>query len=244
MGLLRRKPFAILAFVIAFSLLTLACLTVQNACYDQLGIFSYSKINDNNWCHNECGQNRAVKKVAIQGDTTFVSVPNDLNFSPNQPQLRRYVRCSWANTTNHLLLAFSSLLCLWLILEITLGAYRKYPFLLNLILILVMLFGIPTAIFELRDLHHTSCSKNVNGQGVTAASGMHYSTCFNALYNLVFIFTIVAMGLLFMQLFYNVIFRRKINEKDPQYANIPQHPQIEPAQNLAADRAAEDNRIA
>jgi len=47
------------------------------------------------------------------------------------------------------------------------------------------------------------------------------------------------------QLIYNIIFRKKINEKDPQYANIPQQQSnpTEPAGQLAPDRASE-NRIA
>ena len=239
MGLLRRKPFAFLTCIVAFALLILACLTVQHACYDQLGIMTYSKITQDGWCEAECGDQRAIKKVAFPVNGILVNVENELGFTNVTPNIRRYVRCPWRGTTNRIFLAFASLLCLWLILELTLGAYRKYPFLLNLVLLLVIGFGVPTAAYQMDDLHHTDCDRDVIGQN--SPSGSIYSVCYWSLFNVSFILTIVAMVLLLAQFVYNIINRKKINEKDPQYANIPQQSAAtEPVQNVPTT----DNRIA
>jgi len=246
MGLLRRKPFAFLATIIAFSLIILACITVQPACYDQVGIFGYSKINNEAYCEAECGEARAVKFVGFAATGNLAAVSNNQQFSPSEQGLRRIIRCPWKGTTNRLFLAFSSLLCLWLILELTLGAYRKYPVFLNLILLLVIGFGIPTAAYQMNDLHHTNCERDI--MAPTGLPSPHSPTnaawalCYHSLFNVSFIFTILAMVILLAQLAYNIIYRKQINEKAPQYSNINQQSAgTEPAQQLPADRA--ENKV-
>jgi len=172
------------------------------------------------------------------GNGNLQPVQNDLGLVPGSipggapgNSLRVYTRCPWRGTTNRLFLAFASLMSLWLILELLLGAYRKYRFLLNIILLLVIGFGIPTAIYQLSDIHFTSCPNDVFGQ--SSANGTNYTVCYYSLFNVSFILTILAMLLLLMQLIYNIIFRKKINEKDPQYASIPnQSAPSEPAQQI------------
>jgi len=187
---------------------------------------SYSKIIDPGFCEEECGNNRAIKKVAFQGNTIFPDVHNELQFTPSTPNTRLYVRCPWRGTTNRIFLAFASLMSLWLILELTLGAYRKYPVFLNIVLLLVIAFGIPTAVYQMDDIHFTNCDRDVFGAANASFNNVNYSVCYFSLFNVSFILTLLAMVLLLAQFIYNIINKKKINEKDPQYGTIPQtsHP--------------------
>jgi len=244
MGLFKRKPFAILSLIIGAVLLILACTTVQHACYDQLGILSYGKILSDSWCKDECGDDRAIKKVAIQGNTPFDPVATHPSISSTTAGLRRIVRCPWARSTNRIFLAFSTLLCLWLVLEVLLGAYRKYHFFFNIFIIALVGLAIPTAVYQWQDIEFTNCDRDVFG--LNAASGMEYSLCYFSLFNVSFILTIVVMLTLLAQLIFNVVNRNKINEKENKYANVPQQSAAtEPVvvvQQSAAERDAE-NRV-
>jgi len=237
MGFLRSKPFSILAVLFAFTLIILACLTVQRACYDQIGSLTYSKIIDDGWCSDECGDDRAIKKVAYQGTTTFDSITNELGLSSTTANLKRVLRCPWQRNTNRIFLSFATLLCLWVILELTLGVRGKLSLVLNILLVLVVGLGIPTAAYQMKDLHYTDCARDV--YGVTAASGMIYTDCYFSLFNVSFILTILTMITLLLQLILNVLNRNKVSE--PTYKGVPQSAATEHVQPSAVDRA--DNRI-
>jgi len=238
MGLGRRKPFTLLAGVIAVTLLILACTTKQDACYEQVGILGYAKIDDDasTWCADQCTDDVASKKIAFVSGAGTTDPITGAIYSPATPGLKRVIRCSWAGTTGRLFLACACLMVVWVALELLLAAKRKYPFILNVILILVIGLGIPTAIYQLRDIHDRTCS-TITTPGGTAQNTL----CYQSLYNVSFILTIVAMVLLLAQLFYNIFRRKAINEEDPKYAGIPQgtnptHDNVAPIVNPDAER--------
>lgn len=239
MGLLRRKPFTFLAAIMAAALLVLACTTKQNSCYQQVGILGYAKINDNDsdWCANQCNGDYASKKISYpSGVGTTEAIAGTL-YTPGTLGLKNVVRCSWSGTTGRLFLACACLMVVWVVLELFLGAKRKYPCLLNIILALVIGLGVPTAIFQLKDIHNRSCSTIT-----TPSTGANQQTlCYQSLYNVSFILTIVAMALLLFQFLYNIFRRKAINERDPKYAGIPQatnptHDNVAPVVNPDAER--------
>jgi hypothetical protein len=239
MGLGRRKPFTFLAAVIAIVLLVLACTTKQNACYEQVGILGYAKIDDDasTWCADQCSNDVASKKIAyVTGVGTTETLPG-ADYASSTPNLRRVIRCSWSGTTGRLFLACACLMVVWVALELLLAAKRKYPFILNIILILVIGLGVPTAIYQLNDIHDRTCSD------ITTPTTFATQTtlCYQSLYNVSFILTIVAMVLLLAQLLYNIVRRKAINEEDPKYAGIPQatnptHDNVAPVVNPDAER--------
>jgi len=243
MGLIRRKPFTLLFLAIAIVLLVLACTTAQNACYDQLG-FQYGKIDDDasNYCAAQCDGDVASKKIAFIDGQQGTAIPGELFDAVSNPAgLKRVIRCSWGGTTRRLFLACACLMVVWAFLELFLAAKRKYPFILNIILILVLGLGIPTAIYQLSDIHDRTCNPITFPDDNGDLQQSNNTQCYQSLYNVSFILTIVAMVLLLAQLIYNVVRRKAINEEDPKYAGIPQgtnptHDNVAPVINPDAER--------
>jgi len=79
--------------------------------------------------------------------------------------------------------------------------------------------GIVLAIYLLHDIHKTGCDQVFQNQN---NSGINYTQCFRSIFIISFILTIAAIIAWIAQLIYNIIFRKRMNEEDPRYANIPQ----------------------
>lgn len=240
MSFVKNKPFALIGFLFSVALLTLACITTRNACYFQQGIYGYSKVDDWNFCTNQCDDRRAMKVAALvpvsNPQTTFWdTTPNsNQNYDSTTEDLRYILRCSWKGTTNRLFLAYSSLLAVWFIIELILSARSRFPIFLNLIILLTIGLGIATAVYQMIDLHYTSCEDFVNGN-----LNPEFTVCYSTLYNVSFIFTIITLLCLILQFLLNFKNRKSLNEGKPEkakYDNVPQnsHP-TEPAQRLSAD---------
>jgi len=216
-SLARKKPFTLLALCVAIVSLVLACITKQTACYDQLGSSSV-KIGDkfDPYCASQCDDDAATKKITFINDqqTAAISqiyfVGEDLT-----PGIKRVVQCGWGRTTGRLFLAFDSLAVVWTCLELLLTAKRKFPFLLNVILMYVIGLGIPLAIFQIGDISYRTCSAITFENGAISDKTFCHRSSFNAS----FVLNIVLMVLLLAQIFYNIFGRRTMNQKDETLAN-------------------------
>jgi len=78
--------------------------------------------------------------------------------------------------------------------------------------LLVLGLAIPTAIYLINDLYNTDCQTWEN-RGFK---------CYSSIFNISFILLIVAMVLMLANLIWNLVRRRRLNEQDPKYSNIPQ----------------------
>jgi len=219
--LMRKNPCALLSSVFAIALLLLAWNTTQNICYDQLGSRSIEIDNETSlYCSRQCDDDVASKKFAFIDDPQAAALSRK-QFGEEDPTLRikRVVICSWAfPTTNSLFRTFARSAVLWVFLELFLTAKRKYPFLLNMILLLIIGLGLTTAIYQLRDIHNRTCSPITFSDDYDASSADTICTPF--LFKTSFILTIALLILMWFHFIYNCVHRRPLNEE--RYDNISQ----------------------
>jgi len=209
MGLLRLKWPTWISLLLAIILLVLACITVNRACYDNVTPYSYQKIKDPqvdprfaNSCRFFC-DSPAVK---LKGTPTTAARTDEFQFPAG-----RIARCSWEHTGRHLFLALTSWAVLWLFIELLLSAYRRFHPCLNIIDLLLLGFAIPTAIYLINDLYNTDC-------GPWEARGF---LCYGTIFNVSFILLICFMVALLVNLIWNLIKRRQLNDKPRKQRDIP-----------------------
>jgi len=231
MGLARRKPFLLLAGLFSIILLILACITTEQACYNQLGPLQYRSVTGD--CSYQCTDEPALKIIIN-------------NYDPTLPGAKQIIRCAWRGITRSLFLASASLMCLWTAIELLLTTRRRFHIILNIFLIFTIALGAVTAGFMLADIHHSNCSdirnrtNNPPPSPPYPASG-NYS-CYRTIFNVSFILQIIALILFCFQFFYNLIIRKKMNQEDPGYANVPQQTVQTDPLGGPTDRVSE-NRI-
>lgn len=245
MSLLRKAPCLLLSLFFGVILLILACITANRACYDQPYFYQYAKVVNGadqfaDDCNYFCG-GPAVKLIG----TPYTATAN--NGDPNYPPLwqmpvGRVVRCPWEHTGKRLFLALSSLMVLWFIIELLLVSYRKFNLIASIMDLLVLGLAIPTAIYLINDLYNTDCQTWEN-RGFK---------CYSSIFNVSFILLICAMVAMLFNFLWNLIRRKRLNEKDPKYSNIPQ--QKVPTEPVVVNevrevvvnevRAPSENRIA
>jgi len=240
MSLLRKTPFLLASLLFGVILLILACITANRACYDQPYFYAYSKVvNGVNQFENDCSYFCGGPAVKLIG-TPFTA---DTPVAPLwQMPVGRVVRCPWESTGKRLFLALSSLMVLWFIIELLLVSYRKFNIIASIMDLLVLGLAIPTAIYLINDLYNTDCQTWEN-------RGFQ---CYSSIFNISFILLIVAMVLMLINLIWNLVRRKRLNEKDPKYSNIPQ--QKVPTEPVVVNevrevivnevRAPSENRIA
>jgi len=233
MNLRRKKPFLLLATFFSIALLVLACVTAGNTCYDQTGLESYSKYSDHNECNNLCNGRPASKLISFPNSNQQVSGESTI---PQPGLTQRTVRCGWRGTAERIFFATASLMVLFAFIEFCLTERNRWYLILNLLYIPIIGMGIVLAIFLLRDLHHFHCN---HVKGSNDASGATITGCKRSIFDVSFIFTIVALVLWCLQFIYNCLYRKRMNENDPKYGNIPQQHYNE-AQNAPMPV---DNRI-
>jgi len=241
MSLLRKTPFLLLSLLLGVILLILACITANRACYDQPYAYQYFKVrNGLNQFSDDCNyfcNGPAVKLIgtpttAAQTDAPLWQMP-----------VGRVVRCSWEHTGKRLFLALTSWMVLWFIIELLLVSYRKFNIGATIMDVLLLGFSIPTAIYLINDLYNTDC-RTWESRGFK---------CYSTIFNVSFILLICAMVAMLANIIWNLVRRKRLNEKDPKYSNIPQQnvatepiivneaPQVV---QMAEVRAPSENRIA
>jgi len=100
----------------------------------------------------------------------------------------------------------------WFTIELLLSSYRRFHWCWNIFGLLTLGLAIPTAIYMINDLWNTDCGPWEN-RGFL---------CYSTIFNVSFILLIVAMVAMLFNLIWNLVHRRRLNERDPKYAGIPQ----------------------
>jgi len=261
MHLRRKKPFLLLATIISIILLVLICVTSGNTCYNQNSYEFYQKYaSDNggsNACDNLCNGTPAVKKISNPANGQLVNGEYPLPF-PQSPfdtnNTRRYVRCGWLGTTKRIFFAAACVMVLLAFIELFLTCYRKWLLALNIFYLFTVGMSIVAAIYIIRDIHRSDCDNIINNND--GANGTVVS-CNRSIFVVSFILMIVAIVLWAAQFIYNCLYRKRMNEEDPKYANIPQTQAHAPKATTGkkgkkgaaaaavpvADQAVVDNRI-
>jgi len=220
MHLRRKKPFLLAATIISIVLLVLICVTSGNTCYNQTGLEWYQKYQDNGACDNLCNGTPAVKKTSYPSATQIVNGEQARSGAAiDQGAFRRYVRCGWLGTTKRIFFAAACVMVLLAFIELFLTCYRKWLLALNIFYLFTVGMGIVAAIFIIRDLHRSDCD---NITGSNDGNGATVRNCNRSIFVVSFILMILAIVLWAAQFIYNCLCRKRMNEEDPRYANIPQ----------------------
>jgi len=242
--LIRKKPFTLLAFGFAIALLLLAWSTTHNICYDQLGSKFVELDNaSSNDCYSHCDGDVASKKSAFINDPQTAALSRkQFDEEDSTSRIKRIVKCSWANPTNRFFRTFARSVVLWVFFELFLAAKRKYPFSLNLILVLIIALGVPTAIYQLQDIQNRTCSPITFSYDVPSED----TICSTFVFDSSFVLTIALMVLLTAQLFYNIFTRGPRNEEqcDRSQGTSPNHDNISQETNPAYNNIGQGNNHA